>query len=258
MNQIAHISYEDRVKAKAAEVRRRLMGTPKRVNIIREVLAQVEQKKHTSMGKTLAAEADAHVRSYRQWMDCAFKRTNMMEHAQQLCEEAGTTLSEIRLVRHSRALVAAFDSVVLKMYLMFPHKPLSEIARILNRDHSTIVRSVERESRRLGIIKPNLLNDKFPKLEEYLRDGKTIKDIAEIYEVSDSTISRRVNELGLKDLLQSKTKFYSLEFIETVRKQYAAGDRMKDISARYGISIRSITGWKKTFGWPNRNERRKG
>lgn len=35
MNQIANISYEDRAKARAKEIRLRLMGPPKRVNVFR-------------------------------------------------------------------------------------------------------------------------------------------------------------------------------------------------------------------------------
>lgn len=252
MNQLAPISYEDIAKARAVEVRRRLMGIPKRVNIIRELLAQAQPKTIAPVGKTLTAEADAHVRVYRQWMDCAYKRTNMMDHAQRLCEEAGTTLSEIRLVRHNRALVAAFDSVAFKMHLMFPSKALSEIARVFNREHSTMFRSIERESIRLGIVKTDLLNSKFPKLEAYLREGKTLMEIAGIYKVGISTISRHVNALSLTGLLQSRTKAVSMKLIETVRQEYAAGEKLQDISTRHGVSIRSITKWKNTFGWPQR------
>lgn len=256
MNQIAHISYEDRAKARASEVRRRLMGTPKRVNIIREVLAQAAEKRKSPVGKILEADADAHVRAYRQWVECAFKRTTMMDYMAMEFEQEGTSLAQIRHARRNRVLVLILDRVVLKTKLMFAHRPLSDIAQIVNREHSTIVRCCERESLRLGITKPDFINDKFPKIEAYLREGKSLKEIAEIYEVGISTISRKVHKLGISHLLQTKTKTFPMEFIESVHVEYAAGMTFNEISRKYGVSKRAVVNWKNTFGWSPRRKAR--
>lgn len=54
MNQLAPISYEDRAKARAKEIRLRLMGPQKRVNVFRRGgMAPVEQTAHPAQREAI-------------------------------------------------------------------------------------------------------------------------------------------------------------------------------------------------------------
>lgn len=253
MNQLAPISYEDRAKAKAMEVRRRLMGTPKRVNIIKDVLVQLAEKKKVSGGKIMSADADSHVVAYRQWQERAFKRTTMMEYAEKLCADLGTSLAQVRTRDRTRVLVSHRDSVTFDLRQRFLHKPLTEIGKVIDRDHSSLVYSLRRESQRRGVKigagQLAITSKAFPTLEDDLKSGMAMYEIAEKYDVAPSTISRKVKALGLMDLLQSKTKPASVEFIASLREEYEDGIALRKIAKKYKVSIRSVTNWKTEFGW---------
>jgi transposase len=247
MNQHVSISYEETLKARAREVRSRLFGKPKVVNVLKEVLAHKEE--YSRRGKILDAEPDEHVKAFYIWQQYAFKRTTMNEYADTLCQSHGTSLSAVRSMRRARALTFILDTVAFEMKAMFPHKPLSEIGRVLNRDHSSICRGMEREALRRGIKPREMMSADYPEIEELLRSGKTIKEIAAFYDVGASTISRKISAMGLSDLLQVKTKPASMDFIESVRSEYAAGASQQSLGEKYGISVRTVLKWKRAFNW---------
>lgn len=256
MNQHVTLTYEERARANAKAIRDRLYGKPKVVNVIREVLAPKPVEKKS--GKILEAEPIEHVKAYRLWRDCSFKRTTMNDYAEELCQQKGTTLEAIRYMRRFRALTHVLDYVVFEVKAMFPHKSLSEIGRMVNREHTSIVRSMERESLRRGVKPQEMTSSEFPDLPKLLEEGRTLKEIGEIYEVGISKLSRKVHAMGLGHLLKTRTKPMSMEFIESVRAEYEAGYTLDFISKKYGISVRSITNWRNTFGWPERGKGKAG
>lgn len=255
MNQHVAISYEETLKAKARDVRRRLFGKPKVVNVLKDVLAQ-KSEQALRRGKILDAEPDEHVKAFYIWQQYAFKRTTMNDYAETLCQRYGTSLSAVTSMRRVRSMTAVLDCVAFEMRAMFPHKPLSEIGRVLNRDHSAICRGMEREALRRGLKPAEVMSSDYPELEELLRSGKMLKEIAALYDVGVSTISRKVHAMGLADLLQTKTKPVSLEFVESVRIEYQAGNSIKDIAKKYGVGERTILNWKSSFKWPGRRKAR--
>lgn len=256
MNQHVTLTYEERARANAKAIRDRLYGKPKVVNVIREVLAHKADE--AKRGKILDAEPIEHVKAYYLWHKCVFKRTTMIDYAEQLCDQKGTTLEQISGMRRIRALTHILDYVVFEVKAMFPHKSLSEIGRMVNREHSSIVRSMESESLRRGLKAQELTSAEYPELPDLLNQGRTLKEIAEVYEVGISTISRKVHSMGLGHMLKTRTKPMSLEFIESVRVEYESGFTLDFISKKYGVSVRSITNWRKTFGWPERGKGKAG
>lgn len=256
MNTHVTLTYEERARANAKAIRARLYGKPKVVNVIREVLAQKPEEKKN--GKILEAEPIEHVKAYHLWHNCSFKRTTMVDYAEELCKQKGTTLEAICYMRRLRALTHVLDYVVFETKAMFPHKSISEIGRMVNREHSSIVRSLEREALRRGVKPQEMTSAEFPDLPNLLKDGRTLKEISEIYEVGISTLSRKVHAMGLGHLLKTRSKPMSMEFIESVRVEYEAGYTLDFISKKYGISVRSITNWRNTFGWPERGRGKAG
>ncbi len=256
MNTYVTLTYEERARANAKAIRAKLYGPPKVVNVIREVLAQkVEEAKR---GKAHNEEPAEHVKAYYLWHSRTFKQTSMSDYADRLCEHKGTTREAISGIKRSRAMTHILDYVVFEVREMFPKKTWTEIGSLVNREHSSIIRSVERESLRRGITPQETTCTEFPELHNLLRQGRTLKEIAAVYGVGISTISRRVHAMGLSNMLQSKTKPMSTEFIERVREDYVAGHSLSSISEKYGISARSITNWKNTFGWPVRDNAKAG
>lgn len=161
MNQIAHISYEDRAKARAVEVRRRLMGTPKRVNIYPDInmvpkpkpkekkLAQIVGP---SISITMTMPIDVQ---YDRIGEVHFGARTMREIADEvLLGFSGVTFADIKSRSRLHRITRPRQLIVYAIKTELPNRSFPEIGRFIGgKDHTTCMhayRKIMAEKARVG------------------------------------------------------------------------------------------------------------
>lgn len=161
MNHPSPISYEDRAKARAAEIRRRLMGTPRRVNVIREVLADVAARPVIPNVEPKLQGTHCTIRLimpelivFDRISDVSFGPRTMREIADEVLSAfPDVTLADIKSPSRMRHIVRPRQLIVhaIKTEL---NKSWPEIGRFIGgRDHTTALhafRKIEAERVRAG------------------------------------------------------------------------------------------------------------
>lgn len=251
MNQLVTISYEDRLKAEATARKLRLMGKPRTVNIINEVLKSNEERSFKSPKAKPRADADAHVRAYRIWQSSGNNVQSIWEYASNVCQEIGTTLADMQSATRKRLVVEKRDWAIFEVKQMYPHKSLAEIGRLFCKDHSSIVHSLKREGMKRGCPqepKPEAV-DAYPTLKEDLQSGLYLREIAIKYGVGPATISRKVKALGLTYKFKSKSRPAPDHLVEAIRSDFECGMSHRELVKKYHVSPKTIRKYRERNGW---------
>lgn len=242
MNQMVTISYEEQLKAKAKAVRQRLMGPAKRVNVINQLRPTIAAKAIQENKSRPRPDADAHVKAYRIWQSCASLQISMMEYGEQLCAELGTTLAEIRTPDRHRELVEKRDSVTFDLKRMYPNKSRRAIGRVTNKDQASVYHSLQRESDRRG-VKIELIESveaEYPSLEDDIKSGMALREMASKYGVGAATVTRKMRSLGLYDMFKARPKGLPQQLIEAIMQDTRDGMPITKISKKYQMSQNTI------------------
>lgn len=223
-------------------VRYRLMGPEKRVNVIDQLRPTIAAKAIPENKSRPRPDADAHVKAYRIWQSCASRQVSMMEYAEQLCAELGTTLAEIRTPDRHRELVEKRDSVTFDLKRMYPNKSRRAIGRVTNKDQASVYHSLQREAERRG-VKVEMIESvggEYPSLEEDIKSGMMLRAMASKYGVGAATITRKMRSLGLYDMFKSRHKGLPQQLIDAIMQDTRDGMPITKISKKYQMSQNTI------------------
>lgn len=146
MNQHVSISYEETLKAKAREIRERLMGKPATVNVINEVLPKASKAKlslpttHYSLTVPMAFE-----QSFDRVAEVNFGPRTMKEIADEIMRNyPDLTMADIRGPSRARNIVQPRQLIVYAIKTEL-NKSFPEIGRFIGgRDHTTALHAYRR------------------------------------------------------------------------------------------------------------------
>ncbi|MGV1787352.1 MULTISPECIES: hypothetical protein [Agrobacterium] len=250
MNQMVTISYEETLKARARARRLKLMGKPKVVNVVKEVLREVKARQH-AVRRRPRAYADAHIRAWEAYHSRAANQMTMEEYQQQVCDREGFNLNLIMSDVRQEHVVDQRDFVVFEVYAMYPNVSKSAIARLFDRDPSSIHHCLQREAERRGIDQSDLnsIDRAYPTLREDVAAGLSLSEIAVKYGVGASTIGRRVRKLGLASQLNGRKTRLPQHMIDAIEDEYLSGTSGREICRRYHISQGHMRDMALRFGW---------
>lgn len=156
MNQIAHISYEDRAKARAKEIRLRLMGPQKRVNVFRrggeETVEESTAKAPDAPRERVIVfigpdNFNAHISAWKTWQreQADTMGSPLRCYIRDRATELGYTYADI--VGHSRKipLVAVRHRIMWEIKAQVdPSITLPELGRLFRRDHTSTLWAVRK------------------------------------------------------------------------------------------------------------------
>lgn len=233
----AHVqpsTYEAHFKSLAKAARAACYGKPKVVNLIeqmRPALATVGPEVEEPAGFILPKD----FMKFR----CAFH---------------GVTYAEISADgRMSKRILKIRKTIVEETRDRFPGLSLMKLARLINRNHSTVLYILDRLPEKKGVMRE--VADRDRRAKALYKAGVTLDNIALDLSISESTVKaiKRRNKWDARP--KPKPKRVEMAHEKEGRRLYDMGMTQKQIAERLGMHKSCIYTMKKRWNWPEREAR---
>lgn len=231
MNALVTLSYEDRLKVSYKAVQARTYGKPRMVNLI-------AQQSPTVANDAETPDAGLIARSPRGFMKAR-------------CVHHGVTFAQmVDSGRMTKKAIGIRKTIVGEIMERFPDLTITHLARLLNRNHTTVLYLLDRMPNKRGNM--TIAADREKKAFELYLEGTTIEAIADELAISLSTVKAIKRRNNWESRAKPKGPRSEMAHEREGRRLYELGLTQKEIGDKLGMHHSCIWAMKKRWNWPER------
>jgi transposase len=240
---------EAKLRAEAAERRRRLMEAKPPA----PRLMLVKHAEHaTEAPQRLPVAFDHHMLAYR-------AQTSGIAYVLYECRERGLTIDDLRRSNRSHEMVMLRGEIAHNLSTRFGWS-YPQIARHLNRDHSSIIGceatycSINHIPTRTKQPRRVVTPEQMEEIKRRITAGEGLSTVARSMGHCVSTIVRRSIESGWYVVNRRPGKKKMALPLDKIEQDYNAGMAFRAIAAKYRVSTRTISRAVADHGWARKAE----